>query len=174
MALVPSAKGAISKMPIGPFQKMVLALARCSVIGGHGLWADVHDTNPWALVDGNHLALRAVMDLRRDHHVGRQHEPDALAPGLGHDPPRVIELVRLDQALAQRQPRAARKVLAMPPPIRTAWHRASSASRTSSLPETFAPPMTVWNGLGGLGTGGATATRPRAPAGGRPRSAGNG
>ncbi len=52
--------------------------------------------------------------------------------------------------LPSAAPRAARKVLAMPPPTRTAWQRASSDSSTSSLPDTFAPPMTVWNGFGGL------------------------
>ena len=43
-------------------------------------------------------------------------------------------------------PLAARKVFAIPPPTRSAWHRTSSASSTSSLPEIFAPPIKVWNG----------------------------
>ncbi len=46
-------------------------------------------------------------------------------------------------------PLAARKVFAMPPPTSTAWQRERRASSTSSLPETFAPPMTAWNGRAG-------------------------
>src|SRR5688500_4719155 len=52
--------------------------------------------------------------------------------------------------LPRARPRAARNVLAMPPPTSTAWQRDRSASSTSSLPDTFAPPMTAWNGRAGL------------------------
>ena len=47
-------------------------------------------------------------------------------------------------------PLAARNVFAIPPPTRMAWQRDRSASRTSILPETFAPPMIVWNGFAGF------------------------
>src|SRR4029077_13143628 len=67
----------------------------------HRLWTDIdHHPILGHLVYGHHLVLRAVMDLRRDDDVGWQHEPNPLAPPLRHDPARVVELLRLDQALA--------------------------------------------------------------------------
>src|SRR5439155_4880636 len=43
IALVPSANGAISKMPIGPFQKIVRALARC-VVYASTVWGPISTT----------------------------------------------------------------------------------------------------------------------------------
>ena len=55
--------------------------------------------------------LRAVMDLRGGDHVGRQHQPHALAARLRDDAARVVELLGLDQALAERQaPRGQERI----------------------------------------------------------------
>jgi hypothetical protein len=111
------------------------------------------------------------MDLRRDDRVARQHEAHALAPRLREDPLGVLELILLDQALApSSMPLAARNVFAIPPPTSTAWQRDSSASRTSSLPETFAPPMTAWNGLAGFSSSRDSASTSRSIS--RPATAG--
>ena len=44
------------------------------------------------------------MDLRSDDSVGRQHQPRPLLAREADDAPRVVELILLDQALAQCQP----------------------------------------------------------------------
>ena len=53
------------------------------------------------LVDPNGLRPCAMVDLGRDDRIGRKHEPHALAPCLGQDALGVVELILLDQALAE-------------------------------------------------------------------------
>src|SRR5699024_10324692 len=59
--------------------------------------------------------LRPRVDLRRDDSVGREHEAHALATGLPDDPAGVLQLVGLDEALAETDALGGQERVRHPP-----------------------------------------------------------
>ena len=91
-----------------------------------------------------------MVDLRRDDRIDRQHEADALRRASARMRSAIGSCSSSTRLLPSSRPLAARNVFAMPPPTRIAWQRDRSASSTSILPDTFAPPMIASNGRAGF------------------------
>ena len=100
-ARVPSANGAISKTPIGPFQNTVRASASFAANSAPLSRADV-EAQPVGRdgVDGDDVVVGVGRELGRRDDVDRQHDLDALGLGLLEVAADGVELVLLEQALA--------------------------------------------------------------------------
>ena len=92
----------------------------------------------------------ARRELGVDHDVGRQHDLDAGLAGPLEVAAAGVELVLLEQALADLVALGGlRKVKTMPPPISSLSALPSRLSITPSLSETFEPPSTTTYGRSG-------------------------
>ena len=140
MAIVPFANASFSKTPIGPFQKIVFAFfsaaSYAAIVFGpmsNAFWVAV---NPFAT-----STVSIVAGFSRS-------SPVTTSTGSVTF---VIRLAISIESLSTSEPpmatrRAARKVLAMPPPTRTMSASLTSASSGSILPAILAPPRSATNG----------------------------
>ncbi len=100
-ALVPAAKAAISNTPIGPFQNTVLEPRMISANAADGVRTDVEpELVARDRVGRDDRGGRVSGELRRDDDVRRQHQAYALLGGLLDVATRDVELVLLEERLA--------------------------------------------------------------------------
>ena len=124
----------------------------CALKGGFerldGFRADVHDAPAGRdLVHIHDLAVGFGLELIGDHRIHRQEQSTA---GFRQDDFAVSIEPASTRLSCMLQPLAARKVLAMPPPMMSLSHLASRFSTTAILSLILAPPRMAIYGCSGL------------------------
>ena len=148
----PAANASISNTPIGPFQTTVFASRDAPRVSRDRRRADVepHPIADRRIVDVEHLGRRAGLELRRDDVIDRQPSATPRAFARAIDVARRVELVVLDQRLADRHAaRLEERVGHRAADEQRDRPRPSRFSMTSILSDTFAPPRIATNGRSG-------------------------
>ncbi len=141
--IVPLANGAFSKKPIGPFQKIVLAATNVSV-KSFTVFGPMSNAEVPPGIDATSTAVPAVTSgdgATMTSSGKRQFTFSSRALSRSVRASGSLSFSILEACTST--PRAARNVLAIAPPMHRVSTRANSASTTSILSETFAPPRTA-------------------------------